>query len=696
MFSKLISEQHRALFKGCSGDTVSLFDCDEKDSKSEIEDKKVIMLRAGLSKEDLDEDVTICSKHKKDFTKSFSKKMDHRKCSNCDHSVNLFAKIDDHFFDIGYDMSHNALDYCGIKIPYGGKLCKNCYYQVNRLIKANTPKDTPSEPSKVLVHDEAVPKTPDAKRHKIETQDDGDALHFGESIESESEDVPKVVSDLLPKYQDSPDLFDSSFSQSQSSASEWEQSQPKKQRSAQARALDEFRKASNLPGFDDNLVKDFDTVHPTRQKELTNVMVSSVCAVVKGITDDPENQLKLYKSMVDSRKVEESLIPDRAVIPDEVLEVMKSYNNSPTWEARRLILGLLVRKYSFAFLKRFNGKLSDTQNVAAQQDDSTISWMPHLQSHQYTKAKKHYYERGHAYAPTFRQVRKKERIRPEIVEAVVYFVISSENTQQVASGTRKMKDAKGNVRDIAKVIRTQTDEDLFRKITAMLKEKGFQNIPCRRAILNILSCMPASTAKEMCGINATVEEASEALKTLERLIKDLEVPSVQKNHYPKESFDSMLKSLKSASKYYKQHYVYNLQSHSRVASHCLAHGLSDPSQGEFQETCPEEHDERCENCEIIPNLVQCLEGVLKTLDDAGDLPMHMTFDEAQYELHDSHYKIVSLVGHLMRNQVSNSQWEKMLYEKKPHRVMLTVDFAMKLLAKKYRESTKFWYGKVSS
>ena len=667
------------------------------------------MLRAGLSKDDLDEDVTICSKHKKDFTKSFSKKLDHTKCCHCGFSSRkVFVKTDKTFLDISYDMSHKAQDYCDIKIPFGGKLCKHCYYDLNKLIKENVPKDDASNEADIQQGDGVIPKTPDAKRHKPDVQDepgiqeDSGIPQFDEPLPVQFDsDLPNlrdstmIQRNMPPKDQDSPDLFDSSFSQSQSSASEWEQSQPKRQRNAQAIALDEFRKASNLPGFDDHLVKDFDTVHPTRQKELTNVMVSSVCAVVKGITDDPENQLKLYKSMVDSQKVEESLITDRVVIPDEVLEVMKSYNNSPTWEARRLILGLLVRKYSFAFLKKFNGKLSKTQNVDAKQDDSSISWMPHLQKHHYYKAKIHYYTHGHAYAPVFRQLRKVERIRPEIVEAVVYFVISSENTQQVASGTRKMKDAKGNVRDIAKVIRTQTDEDLFRKITAMLKEKGFQNIPCRTSILNILNCMPASTAKEMCGINATVEEASEALKTLERLIKDLEVPSVQKNHYPKESFDSMLKSLKSASKYYKQHYVYNLQSHSRVASHCLAHGLSDPSQGEFQETCPEEHDERCENCEIIPNLVQCLEGVLKTLDDAGDLPMQMTYDEAQYELHDSHYKIVSLVGHLMRNQVSNSQWEKMLYEKKPHRVMLTVDFAMKLLAKKYRESTKFWYGKVS-
>ena len=61
-------------------------------------------------------------------------------------------------------------------------------------------------------------------------QDDADTL-LDESIpiQFDTDDVPKVVSDLLPKYQDSPDLFDSSFSQSQSSASEWEQSQPKKQ-----------------------------------------------------------------------------------------------------------------------------------------------------------------------------------------------------------------------------------------------------------------------------------------------------------------------------------------------------------------------------------------------------------------------------------------------------------------------------------
>ena len=207
--------------------------------------------------------------------------------------------------------------------------------------------------------------------------------------------------------------------------------------------------------------------------------------------------------------------------------------------------------------------------------------------------------------------------------------------------------------------------------------------------------MPASSMKELKGINATVEEANEAMKALEKLMGDLQEAAVSKNHYKQESFDSLFESLRAAQKYYKSHYCFNLEPHSSVASHCLKHGLSDPEEDGFQEKCTEDHPEICENCQLIPNIVQCLEGVLKTLDDAKDLPDHLTFDEAQFLLHDSHLKIVSLVGHLMRNQMSNSEWEQKIHEKKPHVAFVTVDFAMKFIAKKFRESTKFWYGKVS-
>ena len=76
------------------------------------------------------------------------------------------------------------------------------------------------------------------------------------------------------------------------------------------------------------------------------------------------------------------------------------------------------------------------------------------------------------------------------------------------------------------------------------------------------------------------------------------------------------------------------------------------------------------------------------------MPENMTLEEAQFDLHDAHKKILDLMSHLMRNQVNQTKWEDLMHEKKPNRVFMTGDWAMKALPKKFRESTKDWYAQA--
>ena len=178
------------------------------------------------------------------------------------------------------------------------------------------------------------------------------------------------------------------------------------------------------------------------------------------------------------------------------------------------------------------------------------------------------------------------------------------------------------------------------------------------------------------------------------MLKNLAPSAIESGHYNQEDFDILTDCLAAAEKYLKSHYVYNLKLHSKVASHCLSHCLSDVKTKEFSHSCGEEHNEVCENCQLIPDIVQVLEGVLKTLKDSNHFPDQISFDEASFDLHDAHKKIWNLMSHLMRNHMSQKEWEDMLQEGKPHRALMTMDWAMKGLPKKFRESTKDWYAQA--
>ena len=76
------------------------------------------------------------------------------------------------------------------------------------------------------------------------------------------------------------------------------------------------------------------------------------------------------------------------------------------------------------------------------------------------------------------------------------FVSDPLNTQQVAWGTLRTRDAYGKLTRVARVIRLHQKSILVNLIQKYLKEvKGFDKIPSRSSIFRILSRMPAVDMK---------------------------------------------------------------------------------------------------------------------------------------------------------------------------------------------------------
>ena len=146
--------------------------------------------------------------------------------------------------------------------------------------------------------------------------------------------------------------------------------------------------------------------------------------------------------------------------------------------------------------------------------------------------------------------------------------------QQVAYGTFNIKNpSTGKKEKIARVIRQRTNEELARNIAAFLKEHDF-DCPSRATIIKILKYMPAATSKEMRGINSAVEESKKGFRALEDTINELS--AIMNNPYPQKEYDNLLTSVRTAEKYFKCHFIYNISTNNPVASHCIQHACSDP------------------------------------------------------------------------------------------------------------------------
>ena len=160
----------------------------------------------------------------------------------------------------------------------------------------------------------------------------------------------------------------------------------------------------------------------------------------------------------------------------------------------------------------------------------------------------------------------------------LHFIVSREVTQSTAWGTFNVKSGPLGLRTkIARVIRLRTNEELSRQIAIHLKQNGFENIPSRSTILRILSCCPAAKAKELRGVNATVEESRKAFTRLTKVLEEFQ-PLVAQNRLPglnDELLDNLMQSVSTASRYFKSHYIYNLSKESKVASYCISCCSSD-------------------------------------------------------------------------------------------------------------------------
>lgn len=125
-----------------------------------------------------------------------------------------------------------------------------------------------------------------------------------------------------------------------------------------------------------------------------------------------------------------------------------------------------------------------------------------------------------------------------------------------------------------------------------------------------------------------------------------------------------------------------------VPDHCRFFALSDPKDPDFKIICDHEHNDMCSQCKILGDVVAEIEFAIKQSDLEDD-------DRAELEfmLKKSLEDINLWKAHQLRGATQEKCRSDILETLDNKTVLITQDWAMKFIPRKYREGQSDWYGK---
>ena len=177
--------------------------------------------------------------------------------------------------------------------------------------------------------------------------------------------------------------------------------------------------------------------------------------------------------------------------------------------------------------------------------------------------------------------------------------------------------------------------------------------------------------------------AFEHLHTIVEEIKP-DALAIAPRDYNESTFTNLRDCINSGLQYYQNNYVFNLQKHSEIPTHCIDWLTSDPKDSKFQNQCPGDHVKNCHFCEIVPKVCMALMSMVSKIGDKLDDSNRVKVEKWRHVINQSEKAIIEYRNFIVRNKQSNNDWDTYLSTEKPEEALATFDFAMNHLPEKAR------------
>ena len=128
--------------------------------------------------------------------------------------------------------------------------------------------------------------------------------------------------------------------------------------------------------------------------------------------------------------------------------------------------------------------------------------------------------------------------------------------------------------------------------------------------------------------------------------------------------------------------------HSSVPEHCGAYALSDPGDQDNLLDCDHDHEDPCDRCSQLASVVAEIKETLEASNCSND-----TKDELNFVIVQSKQNINAWKSHLLRSGNQDECRLDILKQLHETSVLIVLDWAMKYLPRKFRESQTDWFAK---
>ena len=302
-----------------------------------------------------------------------------------------------------------------------------------------------------------------------------------------------------------------------------------------------------------------------------------------------------------------------------------------------------------------------------------------------------------------RRPQKKKHVREKIHRATLKFIhdfLTSEEQQQgVAYGTVLVKKSDGTALRIAKVIRRQHTEVLVRQLRVLLKENKMQVLG-ESTLRRMLRKLRAGKAREIRGLDPTYELHRRAFEDLQSICAELlDIYTAAGDFEKVEKVEKVQEGLATSAAYLLGSFAYNLSLNSPCYNHDVNLACSDafnPNQQDLgtrenMDPKTEDYPEVCHYCNLLPAAYAQLEDLLEGA--KSSFSPELEFTRRVQKMKEALANIIAHKKQIFRHWVGSKTWDQYYKDKNPKRAIVKMDFAMKFLPQKARETQTEWYAK---
>jgi len=248
--------------------------------------------------------------------------------------------------------------------------------------------------------------------------------------------------------------------------------------------------------------------------------------------------------------------------------------------------------------------------------------------------------------------------------------------QDTAYGSKKIVLSTGKVLEIPAAIRTMAKQHTIDSYKEYCLAQRYDQYLSDSTLFSLLNEWKSSERRSAAGIDYFVAAGSYGFQLLSIIV----------GHFDPGKMDliNLRKSLKEDKHYLTTLFAYHCKSDISCTSHCATYALSDPNCPEFFCKCLHDHEQRCGNCSQLLHDLQAIQLNLVDLTETSEK------EELIHDFDTAKVAILEWQRHILRGVYLDSMRPMV---ERIDEVLIIRDFMMKFLPKKFRESSKDWFGK---